>query len=225
MLELLETGLVRYGTQNLRYDGKMRSEMREAALVAFRKTGGLSDLNQHQVRRRRVEPHIRQSRHQVRWRPPSPFRLNRNFSNHNHHSMDLSWSFAADSQAYDRVHRLGEENDVSVKHLVVENTIEEHMPLQDVETGTHLPHFLTFLISYIDKLMDWCDRLVGLADAALGEGTGVKLHKLSVKEIKAVRRVPIPLSCTSPVLVLRTLTLNTALRHALLESVSSRPAR
>jgi len=139
--------------------------------------------------------------------------------------MDLSWSFAADSQAYDRVHRLGEENDVSVKHLVVENTIEEHMPLQDVETGTHLPHFLTFLISYIDKLMDWCDRLVGLADAALGEGTGVKLHKLSVKEIKAVRRVPIPLSCTSPVLVLRTLTLNTALRHALLESVSSRPAR
>lgn len=27
----------------------------------------------------------------------------------------------------------------------------------------------------------------GLADAALGEGTGVKLHKLSVREIKAVR--------------------------------------
>jgi hypothetical protein len=46
-------------------------------------------------------------------------------------------------------------------------------------------------------------RLVGLADAALGEGTGVKLHKLSVKEIKAVR---VPLSRTSPVLVLSTLT-------------------
>jgi hypothetical protein len=28
---------------------------------------------------------------------------------------------------------------------------------------------------------------LGLADAALGEGTGVKLHKLSVREIKAVR--------------------------------------
>lgn len=27
---------------------------------------------------------------------------------------------------------------------------------------------------------------LGLADAALGEGTGVKLHKLSVREIKAV---------------------------------------
>ena len=32
-----------------------------------------------------------------------------------------------------------------------------------------------------------CFALAGLADAALGEGTGVKLHKLSVREIKAVR--------------------------------------
>lgn len=29
-------------------------------------------------------------------------------------------------------------------------------------------------------------RCVGLAEAALGEGSGVKLHKLSVKELKAV---------------------------------------
>jgi len=64
-------------------------------------------------------------------------------------------------------------------------------------------------------------HLAGLADAALGEGTGVKLHKLSVKEIKAVRRVPIPLSYSSPVLVLSTLPLYTALRHAYLESLSS----
>jgi hypothetical protein len=28
---------------------------------------------------------------------------------------------------------------------------------------------------------------VGLAEAALGEGTGAKLHKLSVKDIKYVR--------------------------------------
>jgi len=40
MLDLLETVLMRHGIQNLRYDGKMRSETREAALVAFRKTGG-----------------------------------------------------------------------------------------------------------------------------------------------------------------------------------------
>jgi SNF2 family DNA or RNA helicase len=40
MLDLLETLFARYGIQNLRYDGKMRSEMREATLMAFRKAGG-----------------------------------------------------------------------------------------------------------------------------------------------------------------------------------------
>ena len=41
------------------------------------------------------------------------------------HSMDLSWNYAAESQAYDRVHRLGQEKNVFVKRLVVRNTIEE----------------------------------------------------------------------------------------------------
>jgi SNF2 family DNA or RNA helicase len=51
--------------------------------------------------------------------------------------MDLSWNFAAESQAYDRVHRLGQEKDVFVKRLVVEETIEERMlRLQDVKMGT-----------------------------------------------------------------------------------------
>jgi SNF2 family DNA or RNA helicase len=65
--------------------------------------------------------------------------------------MDLSWNFAAESQAYDRVHRLGQEKDVFVKRLVVENTIEERMlRLQDVKKGAciiiHLP-FFSFIIS------------------------------------------------------------------------------
>jgi len=55
----------------------------------------------------------------------------------NRFSMDLSWNYAAESQAYDRVHRLGQEKDVFVKRLVVENTIEERMlRLQDVKMGT-----------------------------------------------------------------------------------------
>lgn len=33
----------------------------------------------------------------------------------------------------------------------------------------------------------------GLAQAALGEGGTIKLHKLSVKELKAVRYLPNPL--------------------------------
>ncbi len=40
MLDLVETVLSRYGMQFLRYDGKMRSEARDATLIAFRKTGG-----------------------------------------------------------------------------------------------------------------------------------------------------------------------------------------
>lgn len=110
----------------------------------------------------------------------------------NAYSMDLSWNFAAESQAYDRVHRLGQEKDVFVKRLVVEETIEERMlRLQDVKMGT--------------LWSDWCHRkprmlmcIPGLADAALGEGTGVKLHKLSVREIKAVRSF-ILLSYISPI--------------------------
>jgi len=55
-------------------------------------------------------------------------------------------------------HRIGQDKPVYVKRL---NTIEERMLLlQDVG--------------------------VGLAEAALGEGSGTKLHKLSVKDIKYV---------------------------------------
>ncbi|KAH9017389.1 SNF2 family DNA-dependent ATPase [Lactarius pseudohatsudake] len=40
MLDLIETLLARNGIQNLRYDGKMRTEAREAALAGFRRMGG-----------------------------------------------------------------------------------------------------------------------------------------------------------------------------------------
>jgi SNF2 family DNA or RNA helicase len=40
MLDLVETMLLRHGIQFLRYDGKMRTEARDAALIAFRKTWG-----------------------------------------------------------------------------------------------------------------------------------------------------------------------------------------
>lgn len=40
-------------------------------------------------------------------------------------NLDLSWNYAAESQAYDRAHRIGQEKPVFVKRLVVSNTIEE----------------------------------------------------------------------------------------------------
>ena len=54
------------------------------------------------------------------------------------------------------------------------------LKLQDVKVGA----YLSLLLGTWD-----CDPqflLTGLAEAALGEGTGAKLHKLSVKDIKYV---------------------------------------
>ncbi|EIM84514.1 uncharacterized protein STEHIDRAFT_61302 [Stereum hirsutum FP-91666 SS1] len=145
MLDLIEMLFGRYGIQNLRYDGKMSREAREKSLGIFKKMGGpkvilistkCGGVGLNLVSANRVI------------------------------NMDLSWNYAAESQAYDRVHRLGQEKEVFVKRLVVSNTIEERMlRLQDVK--------------------------VGLSDVALGEGNGMKLHKMSVKEIKAVSHIPI----------------------------------
>jgi len=72
--------------------------------------------------------------------------------------MDLSWNYAAESQAYDRVHRLGQEKDVFVKRLVVEDTIGERMlRLQDVKMGAciSLPPCFSSSINMRMYFQDW----------------------------------------------------------------------
>jgi SNF2 family DNA or RNA helicase len=59
-------------------------------------------------------------------------------------SLDLSWNYASESQAYDRVHRLGQEKDVFVKRLVVRNTIEERCV---VLSSSSEHQFIIFLYS------------------------------------------------------------------------------
>ncbi|KZV69422.1 hypothetical protein PENSPDRAFT_676105 [Peniophora sp. CONT] len=149
MLDLVEHVFSRYGIRSLRYDGSMTRENRERTLIEFRHAGSpkvilistkSGGVGLNLVTANRVV------------------------------NLDLSWNYAAESQAYDRVHRLGQDKEVFISRLVVANTIEERMlRLQDVKTG--------------------------LADAALGEGSGVKLSKLSVKEIKhlfGITRLPDP---------------------------------
>ncbi|KAF9468325.1 SNF2 family DNA-dependent ATPase [Collybia nuda] len=138
MLDLIEILFSRHGIQTLRFDGKMDRIARDSTLATFKKQGGPKVIL------------ISTKCGSVGLNLVSANRIV---------NMDLSWNYAAESQAYDRCHRIGQEKSVFVKRLVVENTIEERMlRLQDVK--------------------------VGLAEAALGEGSGVKLHKLSVKDIK-----------------------------------------
>lgn len=42
-----------------------------------------------------------------------------------HSSLDLSWNYASEAQAYDRVHRVGQTKNVFVKRFVIRDTIEE----------------------------------------------------------------------------------------------------
>lgn len=42
-------------------------------------------------------------------------------------SLDLGWSEAVESQAFDRVHRLGQTRAVNVKRLVINNTVEDRV--------------------------------------------------------------------------------------------------
>ncbi|KAF8153937.1 SNF2 family DNA-dependent ATPase [Crassisporium funariophilum] len=138
MLDLIETLFSRHGIRNLRFDGKMDRAERDATLAKFRQPGGPKVIL------------ISTKCGSVGLNLVSANRIV---------NMDLSWNYAAESQAYDRCHRIGQDKPVFVKRLVVEDTIEDRMLiLQDVK--------------------------VGLAEAALGEGTGGKLHKLSVKDIR-----------------------------------------
>ena len=42
-------------------------------------------------------------------------------------SLDLGWSQAIESQAYDRVHRLGQTRDVHVQRVVIADTVEDRI--------------------------------------------------------------------------------------------------
>ncbi|RDX49056.1 hypothetical protein OH76DRAFT_1483538 [Lentinus brumalis] len=139
MLDLCEQVFARNGIRSLRYDGSMSREAREYCLKEFRRPGG-PKVVLVSIKCGGVGLNLVSANRVI--------------------NLDLSWNYATESQAYDRVHRLGQEKEVYVKRLVVRNTIEERMlKLQDTK--------------------------LSLSDAALGEGTmGKKLDRLSVKQIR-----------------------------------------
>ncbi|RPD76809.1 hypothetical protein L226DRAFT_459891 [Lentinus tigrinus ALCF2SS1-7] len=142
MLDLCEQIFARNGIRSLRYDGSMGREAREYCLKEFRRPGG-PKVVLVSIKCGGVGLNLVSANRVI--------------------NLDLSWNYATESQAYDRVHRLGQEKEVHVKRLVIRDTIEERMlKLQDTK--------------------------LSLSDAALGEGTmGKKLDKLSVKQIREAR--------------------------------------
>ncbi|KAF8970384.1 P-loop containing nucleoside triphosphate hydrolase protein [Flammula alnicola] len=65
-------------------------------------------------------------------------------------SLDLGWSLAVESQAYDRVHRLGQARKVTVQRVVIADTVE-------------------------DRILHMQERKQALAEGSLGEGAGKKI--------------------------------------------------
>ncbi|KAG6840996.1 hypothetical protein C0991_002776 [Blastosporella zonata] len=73
-------------------------------------------------------------------------------------SLDLGWSQAIEAQSFDRVHRLGQTRSVVVQRLVISDTVE-------------------------DRVLAMQERKQLLADGSLGEGSGKKIGRLTVKEL------------------------------------------
>ncbi|EIW77192.1 hypothetical protein CONPUDRAFT_168183 [Coniophora puteana RWD-64-598 SS2] len=76
-------------------------------------------------------------------------------------SLDLGWSEAIEAQAFDRAHRLGQLKDVVVQRLVIANTVE-------------------------DRVLALQERKRSLADGSLGEGSGKKIGRMSVRELASL---------------------------------------
>ncbi len=77
-------------------------------------------------------------------------------------SLDLGWSQAVEAQAFDRVHRLGQNRPVKVDRLVISDTVE-------------------------DRILALQERKRNLADGSLGEGNGKKIGSKYLVMIKSVR--------------------------------------
>jgi len=138
MITLVEKLLARDAIETVRFDGKMTRIARDQAISKFKRRNGppimLISLKCGGVGLNLVE-------------------ANRVLS------LDLAWNAATENQAFDRVHRMGQQKDVHVKRLIVKNTVEE-------------------------RILKLQAKKQSLADAALGEGTGQKIKKMTVAELK-----------------------------------------
>ncbi|KZV96448.1 hypothetical protein EXIGLDRAFT_733361 [Exidia glandulosa HHB12029] len=138
MIDLIEILLKREGLKSVRYDGKMTRGARDKAIAAFKSDSG-PNIMIISLKCGGVGLNLTEASRVI--------------------SLDLAWNSATENQAFDRVHRLGQQRDVFIERLVVKNTIE-------------------------DRILGLQKQKQGLSDAALGEGTGEKLRRLGVRELR-----------------------------------------
>ncbi|KIY50627.1 hypothetical protein FISHEDRAFT_39163 [Fistulina hepatica ATCC 64428] len=103
-MDLIEAALDREGFEHYRFDGSMDIKKRNAAVTAFRAPSEQAKIMVISLKAGGVG-------------------LNLTMANHVF-MMDCWWNAATENQAIDRVHRLGQEKTVYVKHYIVSNTIE-----------------------------------------------------------------------------------------------------
>ncbi|KAJ1306287.1 hypothetical protein OPQ81_010989 [Rhizoctonia solani] len=138
MIDLMQILLRKSGFESLRYDGQMKREEREETLSRFKKQGGPKILL-ISLKCGGVGLNLTEANRVI--------------------CLDLAWNAATENQAIDRAHRMGQVKPVTVKRLVIKDTIEERI-----------------LKLQADKQ--------NLSDAALGEGKGTKMPRMNVEQLK-----------------------------------------
>ncbi|KAJ7054346.1 SNF2 family N-terminal domain-containing protein [Mycena amicta] len=139
-LDIVSDYLTEAGILHVKYQGDMTNTKREAAVTAFM-SKDKARVMLMSLKCGGVGLNLTRANHVV--------------------SLDLGWSPAIDHQAFDRVHRLGQTRAVTVRRLVIENTVE-------------------------DRILSLQERKQNLADGSLGEGKGKKIGRLSVKELASL---------------------------------------
>ncbi|KAG9040528.1 hypothetical protein FS837_000504 [Tulasnella sp. UAMH 9824] len=89
--------------------------------------------------------------------------------------VDPAWNYATESQAYDRVHRIGQQKEVFVNRLIARDTIEERQgrPLSFCDAKLSAPR----------RILRIQQGKTDLTDAALGQGTGGRIRRLGIGDI------------------------------------------
>ena len=120
-LDLIEPALSREGIQFLRFDGAMSQKARAAVITEFGTDGSLDD--QPKTRGKASKPGVSVLLLSLR---AGGVGLNLTMAKRVF-MMDPWWSFAVEAQAIDRVHRMGQDQEVKVVRFTVKGSIEQRM--------------------------------------------------------------------------------------------------